>query len=115
MAERTRGRGSADDSRGGLDDGFARVLGRQPSARERERLHRLRDEIGIKTNDALWVVLIGLQYHVTLYEAIPARIEQAVERATSRARRAVLTTGAVCAVVLLVMTVVIVVVVVGHR
>ena len=102
MAERARGGESAPDNVGGLDDGFARVLGRQPSARERERLHRLRDELGIKANDALWIVLIGLQYHLTLFEAIPARIEQATQKALSRVRRTVQMTGAACALVLLV-------------
>ena len=87
-----------------IPDAFARLLGRQPSERERARLHRLRDELNIGSNDALWLVLIGLQLHLTLFEAIPAQIELAAEKASLSAKRLVLATGAACALVLVLIT-----------
>lgn len=69
-------------------DAFARLLGRQPSDRERERLHRLRDELGLHRNDALWLVLVALQYHLALYDAIPARVERAAASACAKANAA---------------------------
>ncbi|MES2900197.1 MAG: DUF6753 family protein [Pseudomonadota bacterium] len=52
-------------------DSFARLLGRQASDRERQQLYRIRDELGIKNNDALWMVLVALQYHQTLFDKHP--------------------------------------------
>jgi hypothetical protein len=69
-------------------DAFARLLGRQPSDAERERLHRLRAELGLRGNDALWLVLVALQYHLTLYQSIPARIERAATAACRQVTRA---------------------------
>jgi hypothetical protein len=66
-------------------DAFARLLGRQPSDAEREQLHRLRAELGLRGNDALWLVLVALQYHLTLYQSIPARIERAATAACRQA------------------------------
>jgi hypothetical protein len=57
------------------DDSFARLLGRQPSDRERQQLYRIRDELGIKNNDALWMVLIALQYHQTMFDKHPELIK----------------------------------------
>jgi len=37
-----------------LSSAFATLLERQRSAEERERLHRLRDELGLREDDALW-------------------------------------------------------------
>lgn len=106
-------RATTAESRGIPDDAFARLLGRQASTRERERLHRLREELNIKSNDALWLLLIGLQYHVTLFEEMPARIELAAEKASLGARRLVLATGTTCALILVLTTVISICL--GHR
>ena len=63
-----------------LDDSFAKLLGAQPSEKERQDLYRVRDALGIKSNDALWVVLMALQYYQSQYEKFPARIEDAARR-----------------------------------
>jgi hypothetical protein len=38
-----------------LDDSFAKLLGRQPSDAERQQLYTVRDALGLKNNDALWL------------------------------------------------------------
>jgi hypothetical protein len=60
-----------------LDESFAKLLGRQPSDAERQKLYVVRDALGLKNNDALWLVLMALQHYQTQYETIPAAISQA--------------------------------------
>ena len=59
---------------------FEKLLGRQPSAAEREQLHRVKDALDLKDNDALWMILIVLQSYDALYRRVPARIEAAAEQ-----------------------------------
>lgn len=68
-----------------LDDSFSKLLGRQPSDKERQELYRVRDALGIKNNDALWLVLIALQHYEGLYASIPASIRDAAQKAASGA------------------------------
>jgi hypothetical protein len=63
-----------------LDDSFAKLLGTQPTDKDRQDLYRVRDALGLKSNDALWLVLIALQHYQSQYEAFPARIEDAARR-----------------------------------
>jgi hypothetical protein len=60
-----------------LEDSFARLLGRQPSDAERQDLYRVRDALGLKNNDALWLVLMALQHYQGQYEKFPQEIAQA--------------------------------------
>ena len=60
-----------------LDSSFATLLGRQPSDAERQNLYRVRDALGLRDNDALWLILMALQYHQGQYEKIPEAIKQA--------------------------------------
>ncbi|WP_086382712.1 DUF6753 family protein [Caballeronia sordidicola] len=62
-----------------LDESFAKLLGRQPSDAERQKLYVVRDALGLKNNDALWLVLMALQHYQTQYEAFPAAISQAAK------------------------------------
>ncbi|CAA9892577.1 Protein MobE [Candidatus Methylobacter favarea] len=59
-----------------LDDSFAKLLGRQPSDAERQQLYTVRDALGLKNNDALWLVLMALQHYQDQYETFPKRIAQ---------------------------------------
>jgi|1115.fasta_scaffold02933_12 hypothetical protein len=68
-----------------LDDSFAKLLGRQPSDAERQSLYRVRDALGLKNNDALWLVLMALQHYEGLYASIPASIRDAAQKAASGA------------------------------
>ena len=60
-----------------LDSAFERLIGYQATLRDRARLHRVRDSLGLHPNDALWEVLIALQYYYSLYERFPAMIRGA--------------------------------------
>ncbi len=60
-----------------LDSAFERLIGYQATPRDRARLHRVRDSLGLHPNDALWEVLIALQYYYSLYERFPAMIRGA--------------------------------------
>lgn len=64
-----------------LDDSFAKLLGRQPSDAERQSLYRVRDALGLKNNDALWLVLMALQHYQGQYEKFPQAIAQAAKDA----------------------------------
>lgn len=60
-----------------LEDNFAKLLGRQPTDAERQQLYQVRDALALKNNDALWLILMALQYHQTMYSRFPELIKQA--------------------------------------
>ena len=62
-----------------LDDSFAKLLGRQPSDAERQNLYRVRDALGLKNNDALWLVIMALQNYQDQYEKFPKAIAQSAK------------------------------------
>jgi hypothetical protein len=66
-----------------LENSFAKLLGRQPSDAERQQLHKVRDALGLKDNDALWLVLMALQYYQDFYEKFPILIAQSSKETLS--------------------------------
>ena len=62
-----------------LDNSFTRLLGRQPTDAERQVLYRVRDALKLENNDALWLILMALQYHQSQYAKFPAAIAQAAQ------------------------------------
>lgn len=60
-----------------LDNSFQKLLGRQPTDAEVQKLYRVRDALELKNNDALWLVLMALQHYETSYERMPKAIETA--------------------------------------
>ena len=54
-----------------------KLLSRKLSEEEQERLARIQDILGIADNDALWDILIALEYQRTFYEALPDKISGA--------------------------------------
>ena len=62
-----------------LDESFALLLGRQPTDAERQVLYRVRDALKLENNDALWQILMALQYHQSQYEKFPAAIAQSAQ------------------------------------
>ena len=70
-----------------IDDAFAKLLGRQATDEERMRLYRTRDALGLKDNDALWLVLIALQSHQAQYDEMPRKIEDATLKILANAKK----------------------------
>ena len=60
------------------ESAFQRLTGRKPTDEDRQRLYRAKDALDLGDDDALWLLLIALDYHQTLYEEIPSRIEVTV-------------------------------------
>lgn len=60
-----------------LDESYQKLLGRQPSDEERQKLYKVRDALGLKNNDALWLVLMALEHYQSQYEQLPAAIAKA--------------------------------------
>ena len=69
---------SAQDAH--LESAFERLLGHQATPEDRARLHRVRESLGLCPNDALWDVLIALQYYYALYERFPEMIRDAARQ-----------------------------------
>lgn len=59
---------------------FEQLLGRQPSDREIKSLYRIKDALGIRDNDALWLVLMALQSYDSLYQLYPSMIAAEVRK-----------------------------------
>ena len=58
-----------------LEDSFAKLLGRQPTDAERQQLYRVKDALGLKNNDALWLVLMALEFYNDQYRRFPDLIQ----------------------------------------
>src|SRR5258706_15013657 len=59
---------------------FAQLIGRQPSEKEVKNLYRVKNALGIRDNDALWLVLMALESYDTLYRRYPSMISAQVEK-----------------------------------
>jgi hypothetical protein len=73
-----------------LDDSFALLLGRQPSDKERQNLYRVRDALKLKSNDAVWLLLMALEHYDTLYARYPALMVAAAKEITKDVRETAL-------------------------
>jgi hypothetical protein len=69
------------------DETFAKVLGRQPSQEERDRLYRVRDAVGLRDNDAFWYIVMVLEHYDSLYRDYPKQIGDEARRVIEEARR----------------------------
>ena len=54
-----------------------KLLGRELEAGEKERLQRIKDTLQIADNDALWDILVAMEYQRTYYEELPEKIREA--------------------------------------
>lgn len=68
------------------EEAFSKLVGRQPTDKDRQGLYKIRDAIGIKNTDSLWILMIALQYYETLYERIPQKIAAAAGQAVAAAK-----------------------------
>jgi hypothetical protein len=71
-----------------VESAFAKVIGREPSEKEREHLYRVRDALGLSENDAFWYIVITLEHYDALYREYPRIIEDAAARTIESAREA---------------------------
>jgi len=69
-----------------LRSAFDQLLGRQPSEREVQNLYRIKAALGIRDNDALWLVLMALESYASLYESYPGRISDEVNKIVEQQR-----------------------------
>ena len=56
------------------EDRFNALLGRALRKEDRDRLAKVRNALGIRANDAVWDVMIALDYHLQLYSAVPKQL-----------------------------------------
>ena len=63
-----------------LENAFQQLTGRTPTDADRERLYRAKNALGLPDNDALWLLLIALDYYQSLYEKIPSQIGKLLEQ-----------------------------------
>jgi hypothetical protein len=56
------------------EDRFNALMGRALRREDRERLAKVRNALGIRANDAVWDVMIALDYHLQLYAAVPKQL-----------------------------------------
>ena len=71
-----------------IEEAFARVVGRPASDRERQRLYRLRDALGLRDNDAFWGIVMALEYYDSFFRQYPAQLAEETRRTIESARRA---------------------------
>lgn len=69
-----------------LQSSFTKLLGRQPSDAEVQKLYRVRDALELKNNDALWLVLMALGHYEAAYERIPQAIAEAAKQSLANVK-----------------------------
>ena len=82
----------ADESAGRVGALVRKLLGREPTAPELEELLRVRDALGLRDNDALWLVLLALHHQRRQFEQSidgqRRQFEQSVDRRLAETRQA---------------------------
>jgi hypothetical protein len=68
------------------DEAFKALMGRMPSEEERRRLAKVKDALGIRSADAIWEVMVALDYHLQLYTTIPEKIAGETRKAVDELR-----------------------------
>lgn len=56
---------------------FEKLFRRAATAREREQLRHMQQTLGLSESDALWLIVLALQYYDSLYIQYPKAIAQA--------------------------------------
>ena len=54
--------------------GLEKLLDRELTSDEIDRFHRIKDTLNISDNDALWDIIIAMEYQRSFYEEIPEKI-----------------------------------------
>lgn len=77
-----------------LDDAFGKLLGEQPSEEQKKRLYQVRDALGLANNDALWLVLLALEYYDGRFRKYPEQLAAEALRVLEGQRTALAQTAA---------------------
>jgi hypothetical protein len=59
-----------------LTDSFEALLGRQVTQQEKLHLLRVKNALGIRDNDALWLILMSLEEYAWRFDKIPEKIKK---------------------------------------
>ncbi|QGM48268.1 hypothetical protein [Methylocystis heyeri] len=62
------------------------MLGRAATIAERDQLRRVQSALGLRDNDALWLVLYALQFYESLYRQFPKEIGKEAKRILDETR-----------------------------
>ncbi len=62
---------SAHEATATVETSFERLLGRRATEVERERLHRVRQVLGLRDNDGFWCIVLALAHHDFLFFGVP--------------------------------------------
>lgn len=60
-----------------LADSYTKLLGREPTDEEIQQLYRVRDALGLKNNDSLWLIIMALEFYNDQYKKFPSLIHSA--------------------------------------
>ena len=66
--------------------GFEKLIGRTATETERRQLRRVKEVLGLRDNDALWLVIFALQYYDSLYRQFPKAIATEAAAVMTRTR-----------------------------
>jgi hypothetical protein len=75
------------------EDRFQALMGRVLRREDRERLGKVRKALGIRANDAVWDVMIAMDYHLQLYSAVPRELAAQREKLVADLRGLAGTSG----------------------
>jgi hypothetical protein len=67
-----------------LNSAFQTLTGKAATDEQLQALYRVKETIGIRDHDALWEVMIALQYHLHLYKEVPKNIQNRSNEITQR-------------------------------
>jgi hypothetical protein len=76
------------DGESAIPTNFERLFGRASTGAEREQLLHVQKALGLRDNDALWLVLFALQYYEGLYRQFPKAIGAEATRILGETRAA---------------------------
>ena len=77
------------ENRSKAEEAFNKLFGEDASDGQRRRIMAVQEALGIPKTDAMWSVLVVLEFHTQLYEKIPAKIIEALEAGVEQAKHRV--------------------------
>jgi hypothetical protein len=63
-----------------LIDSYTKLLGREPTDEEIQQLYRVKDALGLKNNDSLWLIIMALEHYNNYYKKFPSLIGDETSR-----------------------------------